>query len=60
MRKLRREQDLTLEFVARKTGVPVSTISRVERLRMKPSESVEERLVKFFKLPADQLLETVA
>lgn len=59
MRKLRRDRDLTLEFVSRKTGVPVSTVSRIERLRMKPSERVQKRLEKFFNLPVDQLLEPV-
>jgi transcriptional regulator with XRE-family HTH domain len=56
LRKLRRERDLTLDVVAVRTGINLSTLSRVERRVLSASPEVRKRLEKFFKRPADELL----
>ena len=43
-----------------KTGVNVSTISRAERGLLQPSDDARNKLAKFFKVPAEALLERVA
>lgn len=60
LRKLRRDRELSLDLLHVKTGINVSTLSRVERRLMTPSEDVRKRLEKYFKVPADQLLNTAA
>lgn len=46
----------SLDFTAKKTGVNVSTLSRVERALIPASTDVRKRLEKAFKRPADELL----
>lgn len=60
LRKLRRDRELSLDLVSFKTGVNVSTISRAERGLMQPSDDVRAKLAKYFKVPAESLLERVA
>lgn len=60
LRKLRRDRELSLDLVAFKTGVNVSTISRAERGLLQPSDDARNKLAKFFKVPAESLLERVA
>lgn len=56
LRKLRREQELALDALSMRTGINVSTLSRVERRVMKASPDVCKRLEKFFKRPVAELL----
>lgn len=56
LRKLRRDRELTISYVAMRTGINHATLSLVERRQMVPSATVRRQLEKFFKIPAEQLL----
>ena len=56
LRKLRRDREITIAVLAKKTGVNPSTLSLVERRIMQPSEDVSSRLERFFKRPVAELL----
>ena len=56
LRKLRRERDLTLDVVASKLQINLSTLSRVERRTLNASPDVRKKLERFFKRPASELL----
>lgn len=56
LRKLRRQRELSLDLLHTKTGINVSTLSRVERGLMTPSPDVRKRLEKYFRRSADELL----
>jgi transcriptional regulator with XRE-family HTH domain len=56
LRKLRRDREWSLDLTAAKSGINVSTLSRVERSLIPASEDVKKRLERLFKRPADELL----
>lgn len=56
LRKIRRDNEWTLDYVCLKAGVDHATLSLVERRLKKPSENVSRRLEKFFKRPVAELL----
>jgi transcriptional regulator with XRE-family HTH domain len=56
LRHLRRERELSLDLLAKRSRVNVSTISRAERGLLTPSAESMERLARFFNVdPADLL-----
>lgn len=56
LRHLRRERELSLDMLAFKTGINVSTLSRAERRLIGLTPHQSKALAKFFKVPAEQLL----
>lgn len=60
LRKIRRDNDWTIDFVSLKTGIDHATYSLVERKLKTPSPRVRERLEKFYKRPIVELLAVAA
>lgn len=56
LRHLRREQELSLDLLAAKTGINVSTLSRAERRLIGLTKTQSKKLAKFFKVPEEHLL----
>lgn len=56
LRHLRREREITLDVLSLATGINVSTLSRVERGLVQPTDQTLARLAKYFKVSADELL----
>lgn len=60
LRKLRRDRELTLDELSMATGLNVSTLSRVERRMMRPTEATLNKLAKYFRVPASDLMKPEA
>lgn len=56
LRRIRRTRELTLEAVARETGVHFSTLSQIERGLLVPSKPQANAIAGFFGQSIDQLL----
>lgn len=56
LRHLRREQELTLMQVATRTGIAVSTLSKIENARMSPSFDIIKRLCDGLGLPLEDMV----
>ncbi len=57
LRALRRKADVTLSVVAERTGIPVSTLSRLESGQRKPSLELLLPLAKVYEVPLDDIVE---
>lgn len=56
LRQLRRLRELTLEALSKETGVPVSSLSRMERGLVRPTAPQQHVLAGYFGRPIDELL----
>lgn len=56
LRHIRRSRDLTLDAVALHTGIDDSTLSRIERGLIQPTEPQRHALAGFYGRPIDELL----
>lgn len=56
LRELRRRRGATLAAVSKTTGIPVSTLSRLESGRRKPSLKVLLPLARAYQMPLDELV----
>jgi transcriptional regulator with XRE-family HTH domain len=56
LRHLRREREISLDLLAAKTGINVSTLSRAERRLIGLTKTQSKKLSRFFKVPEDSLL----
>lgn len=59
LRHLRRARDLTLDQLAIHVGIDDSTLSRIERRLIKPTEPQGNALAGYFGRPIDDLLAPV-
>lgn len=59
LRAIRREREISLEAVAKATGLNISTISRAERGLLELSDANKARLAEFFNEDASALLAPV-
>jgi transcriptional regulator with XRE-family HTH domain len=57
LRHLRREREISLDYLRFKTGINVSTISRMERRLITGTPEQRKSLAKFFKVSEDALLQ---
>jgi transcriptional regulator with XRE-family HTH domain len=57
MRHLRREREISLDYLRAKTGINVSTISRLERRLITGTPEQRKALAKFFKVSEEALLQ---
>ena len=58
LRHLRREREISLDYLQAKTGINVSTLSRLERRLITGTPEQRKALAKFFKVAEDALLES--
>lgn len=57
LRYLRLVNDLSLDEASVRTGVDRTTLSRLERGLLRPSDEVQQRIEAFWKLPLEDLLQ---
>lgn len=57
LRALRRRADVTLAVVSERTGIPVSTLSRLESGQRKPSLELLLPLAKVYEVPLDDIVD---
>lgn len=56
LRELRRRADVTLTALAERTGIPISTLSRLESGQRKPGLELLLPLAKAYQMPLDELV----
>jgi len=59
LRSLRQSQNLTQVQVSAGSGVPIMTLSFLERGYIEPSETIKRKLCKFYRVDADDLFPTM-